>query len=109
MSIEKPEIIRSILENDQVKDFIEYRGIKAEHYDIIELLSLVPKNALIAPMHNFFSLNQHNSIRELQRSIREAELNNNAQRKNMYELFLQFCEAYDPDTAHHLERVLENI
>jgi len=100
---------QSIINNEKVQSFIEDREIKPEHFYIIEKLATFDKNEIIGSFHNFFTLNAHNSLRELENGIRFAKEDGNTEREEIYKLFLEFFKNYDEYASHHLARVLEAL
>lgn len=96
------------LEKREVRRFIENREVREESLPLILKLSEFPKDDIIS-FHNFFTLNTENSLRELERGIETAKLENRTERQSLYELLRDFLKAYDWDTANNLIRILEDI
>lgn len=109
---------KSVLEEDDFKNFIESREIKPEDFHLIEKLSHYPKDLFIMELHNYFGFSRENTVSELERDIRrKKEEIGKAQdekfkailekRIGIRSLFLEIAKKYDWTTCMHLERVFE--
>lgn len=119
-SMEKPEEEPkepSVLEEDDFKEFIEFRKIKPEDFKIIEELSQYPKDFFIYH-HNSFGINQEivkhdleGEIKSRERDIKETQDEKQKsfleKEKKFAELFLEITKKYDSCVSKHLNVVFE--
>lgn len=99
----------SIFDNPSIKRLIESREIDQNDFFLIEELARFPKDDIIGPLHNFFSLNGDKSLEQLDLAIGRAQEAGQESASKIYSLFRLFCERYGYDAARHLESVLEEI
>ena len=115
---EKPINEESVLEEQDVKKFIESRNINSEDLHFLEELSLIPKRLLIMDLHNYFSFNREKSESVLERDIRDLEKRIHEltdlelrglleQRMKLYKLMSDFIKKYDWMAAWNLVTVFE--
>lgn len=108
---------KSVLEEEDFKDFIEFREIKLEDLHLIEELSRYPKYFFIE-LHNYFGFGRENTVRRLEEDIKhekeEMERTNNKELKSLSEtrfeilsLFLEIAKKYHWTTCKHLNSVFE--
>ena len=100
---EQPE--KSLLDEEDFRDFVEFREINSEDIKILESLSLFPKK-LFVEFHNFFNLSKDKSLflLDAQRQNIEPE---KTERKEFIGLLYQFAEKYDWTTCWNMIRVFE--
>ncbi len=94
----------SILESDEVKKFIERRGIRPEDFGGIESLAAFPREFIIMNFHNHFNMYRERSADELARLMRQTK---NEDFRRACELWLDFIGHYDWAAAYNLTRILE--
>lgn len=96
MSVEK--ISQSVLQEPDVKELINSRGINPEDFYLLEELAKMPKRLLIMDFHNFFSFSRENSKKELEKLLVSIESKEGdpiwEQRKAMYGVFIKLLEKY---------------
>ncbi|MDA2936011.1 hypothetical protein MYX06_02230 [Patescibacteria group bacterium AH-259-L05] len=113
---------QSILEDEDVKDFIKMRNIRPEDFEIIEKLYTYPQEFFIE-YHNLYSFEGEKTaqqldriIQDLREQIRDAEqkkydpLRSVPKLKEKIEvtmLLLSVVAKYDWHTARHLNSLLE--
>lgn len=109
MSVEK--LKQSVLEELDVREFIESRKINPEDFYLLEELAKMSKQLLIMDFHNFFSFGRENSERELEKSLAFMETVKDdpllEQRKKLNRLLLEFVRKYDWAVAWNLVTVFE--
>lgn len=108
---------KSVLAEDDFKDFIKFRKIKPEDFHLIEKLSHYPKDFFIE-LHNYFGFSRENTVPDLERDIKhkreEIERIRGGELKSLLEKraevlssFLEFAKKYDWTTCMHLNGVFE--
>jgi len=103
---EKP----SVLEEEDIKKFIERRQIRPEDFYLIETLARFPTDLVIGDLHNMFNVHHGKSpgeIRKILSLAKEGSLHY-VKRKTLLETILQFAEKYDWATCYNLVRILED-
>lgn len=101
-SLESP----SVLQQESIKKFIEFRGVRPEDFYLIEGLAQFPKNLLIAELHNLFNMGKEGSAREIENLIVNSK---DDEKKAMLKMALEFYNKYDWMTSLNLVRTLEGI
>ena len=111
MSTEKLSSKSSLLEEQDIKELVEFRKIKPEDFYLLEELAKMSKRLLIMDLHNFFSFHRKNSKNELRKLLvyTETRIDDPSleERKAMYGLFLKLLENYDWTVVWNIEIVLE--
>ena len=93
------------VEEEDIKEFIDDRGVRPEDFDLIRQLAAVDKEIIIQCLHNFFSGYRENSARYL---AHERDAAKDPVRKAMYAAMHNFVEKYDWYAGTHLVAVLES-
>jgi len=93
-----------ISEEEEIKDFLQFRKIEKEDIPLIENLSRYPK--LLNEFHNFFNLLKEKSLDDLKRQIKNLE-EEETERKDFLSNLIKFAEKYDWATCFNLIRILE--
>jgi hypothetical protein len=103
-AVKKP----SVLEDDEVKDFIEMRNFKQEDCYLIEKLATFPKGLRIEELHNFFAygISKEKSIQQFERLIDRTP---DEIKKSLYKTALEICTKYDHYACNHIAGVLERL
>jgi len=96
-----------IISKREMQEFIKMREIDSEDFPLIEKLASFNKNLLIAGLHNMFNLSKEGSVKTLEHLI--SLDNNAAERKELYQIALEFAKKYGWITSHHLIGVLEKL
>ncbi len=105
------------LEDQDIKELIEYRKIQPEDFYILENLSKFPKTVLFANFHSFFQTIRGRSAEALVAIIAEIDiqLDKNMhdeslrELKEIHEWYLEICRKYDWATADNINKVLERL
>lgn len=98
----------SVLEEEDVKNFIERRQIHPEDFHLIETLAKFPPDLVVAEFHNTFTEDHEKSLDGIRRRI--SVLDNDpkhAWRGEVLRAMLQFAEKYDWGACVNLVMVLE--
>ena len=101
---EDKEKAPSVMEEPNIRRFIERRGIQHDDFIIIEALAEFPNNLITMLAHNLFNSNQERSDEALERIISTTKDNDY---KRVYDLFLQLLKKYDWATCYNLVGILE--
>ncbi len=96
----------SALEHQKILDFIEFRKIKPEDYGLILRLAAFDKNTLIESLHNLFNSYHEKSDEELELNINLAQT---PEKKELYQVALEFYKVYGWAVSFNLVRVLEGV
>lgn len=98
----------SVLEEEDIKSFIERRKIRPEDFHLIETLAQFPSDLVTEELHNMFVDREKSSerIKKRMSSLEEGKFQY-AKRKALLEAILQLIEKYDWATCNHLADVLE--
>lgn len=100
----------SVLEEGDIKSFIERRQIRPEDFHLIETLAQFPSDLVTEELHNMFNTRHEKSPDEIKRTlslIKDGSLHF-AKRRALLETMLQLAEKYRWETCYHLVRVLED-
>ncbi len=92
-----------LLQEPDFQEFIEFRGVAAEDFGLLEALLDFPKN-IFNEFHNFFNLSRERSVTALAAQIESADDPN---RRRFLELLLSFTQKYNWQTSYNLIRVFE--
>ncbi|MBI2062147.1 MAG: hypothetical protein HYT64_00415 [Candidatus Yanofskybacteria bacterium] len=107
----KEKLPQPVLEEPDVKEFIESRNINSEDFYILEELAKISKRILIMDFHNFFSFAKENSEKELERALAFLETVKEdpllEQRIKLNRLLLDFIRKYNWAVAWNLISVFE--
>ena len=101
---EKHKESSPVLQEPDIREFIEERGIRSEDFVIIEELATFPNQLVIELLHNLFNMNCERSADVLKHDIALTERESH---RRLYALFQRFLAAYNWATCYNLVRVLE--
>lgn len=109
MTLEK--LPQSVLEEQDVKELIEFRKINPEDFYLFEELAKMSQRLLIMDFHNFFTFSKENSKKELEKLLASIESKEGdpiwEQRKAMYGVFIKLLEKYPWTTVWNISSVFE--
>jgi hypothetical protein len=94
----------TIVQEQDIADFINKRHIDPEHFSVIEELATIPKSVVIVHAHNLFNMYKERSAGVIEKGLASAE---NEDTKRLYELLQTFHSSYDWATCFNLVRVIE--
>lgn len=94
----------SVLEEPNIKRFIESWGIKSEDLAIIEELTKFPSELIILLLHNVFNMSQERSAQVLER---EMAFRKDGGEKRVLKLFQELLGKYGWQVCFQLTRFLE--
>lgn len=96
----------SILDHQEIKDFIERREFRAEHFPLLLELGTLPAD-LFHIHHNFFGFAKEKVIEQLKREIQTHP--DKPQWIRYCEIFIKIAEAYGWPTAWNTNVVFEKL
>lgn len=96
----------SVINQQEIQDFIKDRNIQPEDFHLIEKLAASPKNLIIMELHNMFNMCKDRSGKDLENLIKTSKDEN---KKELYEVALEFYQKYDWPASWDLVRLLEKL
>lgn len=109
-----PEATQSVLEEKDMKRFIERRKISPEDFPLIERLAQFPSDLVIGELHNTFNMLHERAVGDIEERIRilEEQITKGnrphaVKSKELLETMLQFARKYDWETCYTLVRIIE--
>lgn len=93
-----------ILRNPEIQRVVLDRGIRPEHFGLLQELAGVPNNLIIERLHNFFStgLSKQDMLRDLERHLQRSREGSKPESEQMYRLVIALLNAYDIHAAWNL-------